>query len=239
MKDKILQYLKTQIGAHAGGIQETFLIGVAEKFSKTITEEDKIPTEITSSVLETLKSTYDFMQSEVGRRTTDAQATALKNWREKHGLDENGKPVEKPGKKPTENVGGDDVPPWFKDYQKQVSAETAELKGKIATMESEKTREQLLGKVHSALKEKGIPVSFLGKVASRHLSVESEDKIEPLIAEIVGDWNSFTQDAANNGVNVVIPKNSSGTPPDGEAKGKELAARRNAAATEGVKAKKL
>lgn len=240
MKEKILQYLKTQIGNHAGGIQEAFLIGVAEKFSKTITEEDKIPTEISASVLETLKTTYDFMQSEVGRRTTDAQQTALKNWREKHGLDENGKPLKKKDDpKPGENVGGDDVPPWFREYQKQVSTETAELKGKIASMESEKTREQLLGKVHSALKEKGIPLSFLGKVASRNLTVESEDKIDPLIAEIEGDWNQFTQEAANNGVNVVIPKGGSGTPPDGEAKGKEIAAKRNASLTEGVKAKKL
>lgn len=240
MKEKILQYLKTKIGAHAGGIQDAFLIGIAEKFSKTITEEDKIPTEINDSVLETVKATYDFMQSEVGRRTTDAQQTALKNWREKHGLDENGKPIEKQGKpKPNENVGGEDVPPWFKEYQKQTSTETAELKGKIASMESEKTREQLLGKVHSALKEKGIPLTFLGKVASRNLTVESEDKIDPLIAEIEGDWNTFTQDAANNGVNVVIPKTGSGAPPDGEAKGKEIAAKRNASATEGVKAKKL
>ena len=239
MKEKILQYLKTQIGAHAGGIQEAFLIGVAEKFSKTITEEDKIPTEINASVLETLKTTYDFMQSEVGRRTTDAQQTALKNWREKHGLGEDGKPLKKEKEKPTENVGGDDVPEWFRKIQEKNSAETAELKGKIERYESEKTREQLLGKVHSALKEKGIPLSFLGKVASRNLAVEGEDKIDPLIAEIEADWNSFTQEAANNGVNVVIPKQSSGAPPDGEAKGKELAARRNASATEGVKAKKL
>lgn len=243
MKEKILQYLKTKIGSHAGGVQEAFLIGVAEKFSKTITEEDKIPTEISESILETLKTTYDFMQSEVGRRTTVAQETALKNWREKHGIDENGKPISK--KKPDEgggqnnNGGGDDIPEWFKQIQKATQTETAELRSKIEKYETEKTREQILGKVHSALKEKGIPLSFLGKVASRNLMVESDDKIDPLITEIEADWNAFSQEAANNGVNVVIPKGGSGSPPDGEAKGKEIAARKNASATEGVKAKKL
>jgi hypothetical protein len=244
MKEKILAYLKTKIGGHAGGIQEAFLVGIADKLSKTITEEEKISTEISDLTLETIKASYDSMQSEVGRRTTVAQNTHLKKWREEHGLDENGKPIQAQanggdggGENGDQNDGN--VPDWFKKHQKKVETETAELRSKLAKYESEKTHGELLGKVHSKLKEKGIPLSFLGKVASKNLTVESEDKIDSLVAEIEGDWTQFTQDAANAGVNVIIPKQSSGGLPDGEAKGKELAQKRNAAATEGVKAKKL
>ena len=242
MKEKILAYLKDKIGSHAGGVQETFLLGIADKFSKTITEEGKIAEVLNDSVLESFKSVYDFHVSETGRKITDATKTSLKTFQEKHGLDENGQPIKKddPPPKDKDTKDNKDAPVWFQEYRKQQEERITALQSKLDQSEKEKTKATLLGKVKDGLKDKGVPLSFLGKVAERNLNVEKEDDIPVLIAEIETDWNSFKQSSAEDGVFVAIPPAATGTAgKEGEAKAKEIAERRNTSTSEGVKAKKL
>jgi hypothetical protein len=239
MKEKILAYLKTKIGSHAGGIQETYLNGIAETYSKTITEEDKIATELNDTVLGSIKTSYDFILSEVGRRTTEAQKTALKNFMEKHGLDESGNKIEAEPPKKKNVTKTDDLPQWFIDYQAKMEQQTIALQSKIEGYEKQKTQEQLLGKVHSKIEELGIPKDYLGKVALRGLQVNSDEEIDVVVQEIESDWKKFKQTAAEQGVSVSIPPTPKGGVTEGEAVGKAIAARRNAQVSEGVKAKKL
>jgi hypothetical protein len=191
--------------------------------------------------LESFKSVYDFHVSETGRKITDATKTSLKTFQEKHGLDENGLPIKKDDPPPPKDKDKDkDAPAWFQEYRKQQEERISALQGKLEQSEKEKTKATLLGKVKDGLKDKGVPLSFLGKVAERNLNVEKEDDIPVLIAEIETDWNSFRQASAEEGVVVAIPPAATGSAgKEGEAKAKEIAERRNTSSSEGVKAKKL
>lgn len=88
---KILTFLKTKLT----GVQENYLSGVAEFYAKTITEEKEIETTLTDGVINLLKVNAAFLQSEGDKRANEAADTAIKNYRKKYGLDENGQPAKK------------------------------------------------------------------------------------------------------------------------------------------------
>jgi len=102
------------------------------------------------------------------------------------------------------------------------------LQNKIAGFEKEKTQSQLMGKLTSKLKEKGVSEKFY---KGRNLNIESEDGIEQLATEIETDWNEFVQEKAEQGVVITIPQSSGGTVKEGEAIGKSIAAQRNTETT--------
>lgn len=92
MKEKILALLKQRIP----GASNTFLDGVADNLSKTITEESQIETVITDGVIESLKFSSTLLQTEGDRRANEATVNAVKNYEQKHNL-KNGKPAESGG----------------------------------------------------------------------------------------------------------------------------------------------
>jgi hypothetical protein len=206
MKEKILTFLKSKLT----GVSESFLLGVAETFSKTINDEKEIDTVFTDGVIETLKFSASQLQIEGDRRATEAQKTALKNFQEKHGLKEDGTPIKPP--KQEEVKPNPDEPAWFTAFKKEQQASTDALKAELDAQKQEKTLTALADKVKSHDKLKDIPKSFLN---NRNLIPKSEDEIDQLVSTIEADYNSFTQEMAEKGV--IISKPSAG----GGSSGKE------------------
>ena len=115
MKEKVFEFLKTKLT----GVQESYLQGVASQLSKTITTEEQIETTITAGVINVIKHSAQVLQTEGDKRATEAQKSAIENYKRKHNLDD--------------NIGGVDSgngqPKWFKDYLKKQEKATMELIG--------------------------------------------------------------------------------------------------------------
>lgn len=233
MKDKILAFLKTN--AKLSGVQENYLSGIAEHYAKTVTEESQIATTLTDGVIDLLKLNAAFLQTEGDRRATEAADTALKNYRKKHGLDENGKPIEGNPSKKSKDVDPDE-PAWFKSYREAKDAELAELKTTIEEQKKEKARMSLTEKVKSHEKLKGIPASFLN---GRNLIPESEDKLDQLAASIEADYTAFKQEMAEQGVHISVPPAGGSGIKEGAALGKMIAEKKNTNTSDGVKGKAI
>lgn len=200
MKEKIVLFLKTKLN----GVQESYLNGVAEHYSKTITEEKQIETTFTDGVIDLLKLNAGLLQTEGDRRATEAQKTALKNYQEKHGLDENGKPIEikkSVGRPKKEDVDPEE-PAWFTAFKEEQVRSTEALKAEIDKQKQEKTLAALSEKVTKHEKLKDIPASYL---KGRNLIPKSEDEIDKLAAEIETDYNGFKQEMAEKGVVISVP----------------------------------
>ena len=228
MKEKIVLFLKTRLT----GVAESYLNGVADTFSKTIKEEKDIETTFTDGIIETLKFSATQLQVEGDRRATEAQKTALKNFQEKHGLNEDGTPIKKLGRPPKEkdadpeepawitafkedgtpikpakpikkDVDPDpDEPAWFTAFKKEQGESIIALKTEIETQKQEKTLIALSEKVKTHEKLKDIPQSYL---KGRNLVPKSEAEIDQLVAEIETDYNGFKQEMAEKGVPISIP----------------------------------
>lgn len=232
MKEKILTFLKSKLS----GVSESFLSGVAEHYSKTVTEEKQIETTFTDGVIDLLKSNAGLLQTEGDKRATEAAKTALKNYQEKHGLNDDGTPVKKETKKKEKEVTDPDEPAWFTAYKEEQKTLVAGLTTKFEVQEQEKTASQLTGKVSAKLKEKGIPESYF---KGRNLVPKSEAEIDQLITSVETDYNGFKQEMAEQGVVISRPPTGAGSVKEGEAAGKALAEKRNTNSSDGVKGKKV
>lgn len=202
MKEKILAFLKTKLS----GVPDNYLLGVAEHYSKTVTEEKQIETTLTDGVIDLLKLNAGLLQSEGDKRATEATKTALKNFQDKHGLDENGKPIEDPKKgpgRPKKDADPDpNEPAWFTAYKREQQEATAKLSEEIEKQKQEKTLTALSEKVSKHEKLKDIPATYL---KGRNLVPKSEAEIDQLVASIETDYNSFKQEMAEKGVVISIP----------------------------------
>ena len=198
MKEKIFQFLKTKLP----GVQETYLKGVADEYGKTITEEAQLETVLTAGVIDAIKVSANHLQTEGDRRATEAGKTALENFRKKHNLDENGKPIsqEPPKTEPNE-------PEWFKTYREKNDQEKKALQDKLEGFEKSKVKGDLAAKVKAKLSEKKVPESYL---VGRSLDVESEEQIDQLVATIEKSYTDFKQDLVNQGVVIEVPQGGGG-----------------------------
>ena len=213
MKEKILTFLKTKLS----GVPDNYLSGVAEHYSKTITEEKQIETTLTDGVIDLLKLNAGILQSEGDKRATEAAKTALKNYQDKHGLDENGKPIEDPKKKKKDVDPDPNEPAWFTTYKKEQKEANEKLAADIEAQKQEKTSAVLTEKVSKHEKLKDIPASYL---KGRNLVPKSEAEIDQLVAQIEADYNSFKQEMAEKGVVISVPPVGGG--PTGDKVSKEV-----------------
>ncbi len=221
MKDKILVFLKGKLT----GISDVFLTGVAEHYSKTITEESAIETTFDDGLINLLKMNAGLLQTERDKRATEASKTALKTFQDKHGLDEEGKPKVEPKEKPDEVVIPEDAKVWFTKYQEDQNKIITDLKKQVDGINDEKTSEELTKKVMEHEKLKNIPELYL---KNQKLSVKSEDEIEALVAEVETNYNAFNQKQIEDGIVVSPPESSSSKEGDAEF-GKSIAESRNTA----------
>jgi len=235
MKEKILSFLKTNTKLQ--GVPENYLLGVAEHYSKTVTEETQIATTFTDGVIDLLKLNANLLQSEGDKRATEASKTALKNFQKEHGLNEDGTPIKpvKPVKTKEKEVETTDEP-VIPEWAKKIQNENAELKTKLETQEQEKTSAALTDKVLKHEKLKGIPASWL---KGRNLIPKSEGEIDQLAETLEADYNGFKQELVEQGVIMSVPPASTGSAKEGEAIGKTIAEKRNANASDGVKGKEV
>lgn len=236
MKEKILAFLKTKLT----GVQEMYLSVIAEEYAKTITKDEDIETTLTP-ILPVITLSAKQLQVEGDRRATDAAKTAVKTFTEKHGLDDNGKPINQTSQNNNQSSqsSSNEMPPWLKEFQETVTKETAALKAKLEAMEKEKTQTVLSAKAKDKLAEKGIPEWFYSPII-RNLDIASEDKIDQLVIDLDRDYATTRQKLAEEGVVVAPPPSSQGQGEKGDAVAAEsLAKRRNAATSEGVTAKKI
>lgn len=227
MKEKVLAFLKGKLQ----GTSESYLNGVADFYAKTITEETEIETTLNDGVIGLLKLNAGILQTEGDRRATEATKTAVKNAFEKLGLDENGKPKTPPT--PT-------TPPTDPNSTEAILAKLLDerlnpLQEKLAGFEKEKTQSQLMGKLTSKLKEKGIPESFY---KGRNLNIENEAEIETFAASIDSDYGVFRQELAESGVVINVPQNAQGNVAEGKF-GSKIAELKNAGASDGAEGKKI
>ncbi len=228
MKEKILEFLKSKLS----GLPNSYIDGVAEFYGNTITEESQIDATFTDGVIDLLKHNAGLLQTEGDKRATEAAKTALKNYQEKHGLDENGKPKGNPQNPKPGDPGPAEVPEWFKAFQE----EHTQLKAKLDGMEKEKTITQLKTTVMTKLKEKGIPESY---IKGRNLAIEKEEEVDQLISTIESDYTTFRQELVDQGIVISVPKAAGGSTKEGEQLGKSMAENRNTNSSEGVPKKSL
>jgi hypothetical protein len=205
MKEKIILFLKTRLP----GVAESYLNGIAETYSKTITDEKAIETVITDGVIEILKYSAAQLQIEGDKRVSQAKLD-LKTFQEKHGLDENGKLIEDPSKKgpgrPKKDVDPDE-PAWFTVFKEEQKKSTDDLKAEIEAQKQEKTLIALSERVSKHEKLKDIPASYL---KGRNLIPKSEADIDQLVATIETDYNGFKQEMAEKGVVISVPPTGGG-----------------------------
>ena len=209
MKEKILAFLKTRLN----GVPDSYLSGVAEYYSKTMKDEKDIETVITDGIIETLKFSANQLQIEGDRRATEAQKTALKNFQEKHGLNEDGTSIKKVGRPPKDKDADPDPdePAWVANFKKEYSDSITALKAEIEAQKQEKTLAALSEKVSKHEKLKDIPQSYL---KGRNLVPKSEAEIDQLATEIETDYNGFKQDMAEKGVVISVPPAGGGAAGD-------------------------
>ena len=225
MKEKVLAFLKGKLQ----GTSESYLNGVADFYAKTITEETEIETTLNDGVIGLLKLNAGILQTEGDRRATEATKTAVKNAFEKLGLDENGKPKVTP---PANAPAPDSTEAIL---AKLLDERLNPLQEKLAGFEKEKTQSQLMGKLTSKLKEKGIPESFY---KGRNLNIENEAEIETFAASIDSDYGVFRQELAESGVVINVPQNAQGNVAEGKF-GSKIAELKNAGASDGAEGKKI
>ena len=201
MKEKILAFLKTKLV----GVPDNYLTGVAEHYSKTVTEDKQIETTFTDGVIDLLKLNAGLLQSEGDKRVTEATKTALKNFQEKHGLKEDGTPIKKEVKKDV--VPNPDEPAWFTAYKEQQKEQNEALNAKLEKQEQEKTLTALSEKVKTHEKLKDIPSTFL---EGRNLIPKSEAEIDQLAADIRTVYDKHVQSETEKGAYISIPSTGDG-----------------------------
>jgi len=178
MKEKILQLLRAKFQ----GTHNVVLDRVADHLSQTVKDESELETAI-AGVEPLVKSFSEVLQSETDRRVTDAQKKAIDNFRQKHGLDENGKPIQDPDFEKKD----DPTPPQ--------NAELKKLQERLEAFEKKEKQGELMNSLKGKLKEKKIPESFI-----KGRTVESEDQIDTVLKEIETDFAGVKQHFINEGV---------------------------------------
>ena len=178
MKEKILQQLRAKFQ----GTHNVVLDRVADHLSQTVKDESELETAI-AGVEPLVKSFSEVLQSETDRRVTDAQKKAIDNFRQKHGLDENGKPIQDPDFEKKD----DPTPPQ--------NAELKKLQERLEAFEKKEKQGELMNSLKGKLKEKKIPESFI-----KGRTVESEDQIDTVLKEIETDFAGVKQHFINEGV---------------------------------------
>jgi hypothetical protein len=196
MKEKIFAFLKTKLP----GVPKSYLNGVADEYSKTISEESEIETVLTDGVVSVLKFSAGQIQTEGDRRATEATSTAISTYEEKYGL--------KDGKEPTPAPPGTPKPPTEtpeNDVQAQVAAALKAalepITEKLTAIETQKLQENLSVKAKARLTELKIPEKFVGKI-----NVNSDEEVEAFVESEKERYDEFRQDMVDNGQYIETPK---------------------------------
>lgn len=199
MKEKFLKALKDLFPS----VKADILDRVAEAFASTATD-DNLET-ITKS--DGVKNLINHFQVEGDKRATEAGKTAVKTFRDKHNLDEEGKPVEK--KKPEENPN--DIQTIVANA---VKAAVEPLQQKLEGYEKRGTQEALqqevLTKVREGLKTDTEKKGFDAWVKGRSIEIDSKDKLDEVSGSISTSFSEYRQEMIDQGVITDVPPDGGG-----------------------------
>lgn len=153
MYEKILNALKTKFK----GVPSKVLELRAKNISKTVTEEDGVQTAVDGITLENLFEAHGDSRATQATDTANSKGDKkLADWRKKHNLDEDGKPIESGGGDDDDDEDQDEdekTPKWAKKVFKKVDDLSIELAGYKQKEVATERATTIVGKLKTA----GIP----------------------------------------------------------------------------------
>ncbi len=192
MKQKILAELKKQFP----GLQSEFLGFLATKLEAKVTDENEIEGAISElNKILPIKEQADFFQQEADRRVTSARQKFEEEFNKKN----------PPKNEPPKNDPPKDDPDFTLKFK--------ELSEKLAALEKKESQKALTDRFNKMLAEKKIPLKFgKGRV------IDSEDQLEPMLAEVESDFEEVMQDMVNQGLAERKPLTPGGKAPKAASK---------------------
>jgi hypothetical protein len=166
---------------HAARIEKTLKVTKAEDVETAVDnfKENILP------VIEEAEATAKKDAEKEAKKT--ASKEAVKAWREKHGLEEDGKPVKKEDPKP-----GEDEPSWFKTYREQKDQEIEDLKKEIKTGKTEAVTAERKSEAVKLIGGAKLPESWVGRV-----DLTSETPLEDQVEALKTEYTEIQQTAIN------------------------------------------
>lgn len=181
MYEEILNALKTKFA----GVPSEVLEKRARKLSETVTEAEGVQTAVDGVNLGDLFKAYG--DSRATQASETAKEKALREFREKHNLDENGKPKRSGSEAGDEGgtQGGDNPPGWFKSHLTKLE----ELQTELLGFKAEKQKQERASAITGKLKGAGIPE----KLHKRFSVAEDADDeaLEAAITEFKQELNDL------------------------------------------------
>lgn len=180
------------------GVSKTYLNGVADQFSKTISEDGQIETVLNDGVISAIKFSASHVQSEGDRRATEATQSAVSNYEKKYKLKDGAiiKADEGGASNPNSISGGnDDTPEWAKVLIKKNEL----LEQRLSSFEGDKTkttRKSLLQKtIESA------PDYFKTRIEKDfdRMSFDKDEDFSAWVEEVGTDATKLVEDAKAGG----------------------------------------
>ena len=185
MREKLLLALQTRFA----GVSDAILSRVAEKLSKTITEETQIETAISGVTTQHLLDSY--ADSRVG----EATQTAISNYEKKHGIKE-GKPVQQ-----QQAIIEPPVDPSMPEWAQKLMKQNEDMANKLLKYEKDGNTNALKGKLSEKLKGK-VPTSYLGQ---RTFEIADESQLDAVAKQIEDDYMLVKQEMINSNLVADIP----------------------------------
>lgn len=172
MKKKALELLATKFE----GVSETILGRIADKILKTAETEDDLSAAVDKVTVQSLLESY------ADSRVTEAQRTAVENYKKKHGI------VDDP-KQPSEPTKQDPAPAPKKDdempaWAKSLVEANEKLTNELAAIKGEKTKVTREAALSKALK--GVPEAFKSRYTKdfSRLTFKDDEDFDSWISEI-------------------------------------------------------
>ena len=185
MKKKIIELLATKFE----GVSENILSRIADKLSKTITSEDDLEDAVNKVTFQSVIESY------ADSRVTEAQKTAVENFKKKHNINDDATPTpsQQPQVQPEPHKpSADEMPEWAKTLVESNKA----LSAKIAAMESEKVGNSRKAKLQDAVK--GLPEAIANRYAKdfERLQFKDDADFDGWLNEVAPEMAAVAKDFA-------------------------------------------
>lgn len=216
MKQKILDALKAKFE----GVSAFVLDRIAEKLSKTVSDEGGVQAAADGVTLQQVIESY------ADGRATDAANSAIKNYEHKYGL-QAGKSVEQNSGAQTQGeggavqqptAGGAEIPQWAQalvDSNKELSQRLAQMEGERTTSQRKQQLSGVLSKLPDSLKKayERTPVEGL-----------TDEQFTTLLGEVTTEVDGLVQATAQKGAVFGRPTAAGGGSQGGELSKEQQAA---------------
>lgn len=181
----ILEQILAGLQTKFTGVDTATLTRIATKKAEGVTDETKV-----NSIVEGI-SFSDVLNSYGDFRAGQAQTSSIANYEKRHGL-KDGKPIENPNPKPTEEKPDD----MATIIANAVSAAVKPLSDELAQFKAEKSQATRQEQILAKAKEYGIPEKYVKRCA-----IKDDEDLDAYFKDL-------KQDFANDGFKSVTPPES-------------------------------